>query len=160
MFILHLPCSMLHILWRVYPLPGIDAVKTPAEANARNNRTSNARQQISKHASLTIEAVFSAWPVKSGYKEVFGSREWKVELRDASQPGYELGIEFSWQLQNNGMKGTRLSKEDFTCELKWQWDFYKSVERIRLVKVKTENPSACRTVNCSPVVPSCVNKVQ
>jgi hypothetical protein len=32
----------------------------PAEANARNNRTPTARQRISKHASLTIEAVFSA----------------------------------------------------------------------------------------------------
>jgi hypothetical protein len=30
----------------------------PAKANARNNRTFIARQRISKHASLTIEAVF------------------------------------------------------------------------------------------------------
>jgi hypothetical protein len=45
----------------------------PAEANVRNNRTSNARQQFSKHASLTIGAVFSAWSVQSGYKEVFSS---------------------------------------------------------------------------------------
>jgi hypothetical protein len=45
------------------------------EANARNNRTSIARQRISKHASLTIEAVFSAWFVQGGYKEVFGSIE-------------------------------------------------------------------------------------
>jgi hypothetical protein len=34
-----------------------------------------ARQRISKHASLIIEAVFSAWSVQSGYKEVFGSIE-------------------------------------------------------------------------------------
>jgi hypothetical protein len=35
----------------------------------------------------------------------------RVEFRDASLPGYELGsrgIEFSWQLQNNGKKGIRL----------------------------------------------------
>jgi flagellar biosynthesis/type III secretory pathway chaperone len=54
----------------------------PAEANARNNRTSNARQRISKHASLTIEAVFSAWCLQSGYEEVFGSIEqYRSELR-------------------------------------------------------------------------------
>jgi hypothetical protein len=47
----------------------------PAGANARSNRTSIARQRINKHASLTIEAVFSACPVQSGYKEVFRSIE-------------------------------------------------------------------------------------
>jgi hypothetical protein len=46
-----------------------------AEANARNNRTSIARQRISKHGSLTIEAVFSAWSLKSVYKEGFSSEE-------------------------------------------------------------------------------------
>jgi hypothetical protein len=30
---------------------------------------------MSKHASLTIEAVFCAWFVQSGYKEVFSSME-------------------------------------------------------------------------------------
>jgi hypothetical protein len=38
----------------------------PARANARKNMTSIARQRISKHASLTIEAA-----VQSGYTEVF-----------------------------------------------------------------------------------------
>jgi hypothetical protein len=47
----------------------------PDGANERSNRTSIARQLISKHASLTIEAVCSAWSVQSGYKEVFGSIE-------------------------------------------------------------------------------------
>jgi hypothetical protein len=39
----------------------------PAQVNSRNNRTSIARQWISKHTS-TIEVVFSAWSVQSGYK--------------------------------------------------------------------------------------------
>jgi hypothetical protein len=37
---------------------------TPALANAHKKRTSIARQQISKHASLTIAAVFSVESVK------------------------------------------------------------------------------------------------
>jgi hypothetical protein len=42
-------------------------------SQGRNNRTSIARQLISKHASLTVGAMFSAWPVQSAYKEVFSS---------------------------------------------------------------------------------------
>jgi hypothetical protein len=38
-----------------------------AGANARNIRTSIARQRISKH-TLTIEALFSAWSLQRGYK--------------------------------------------------------------------------------------------
>jgi hypothetical protein len=119
----------------------------PARANARKNRTSIAWQRISKHASITIEAVFSVRSVQSGYKEVLGSIEssrveWRVEFREASLPGHE----FSWQLQNNGKKWIGLRKEDFMCDLKWHWDCYKSVAWIRLVKA--ENPSACAAVNC------------
>jgi hypothetical protein len=108
--------------------------------------------------------VFSAWFVQSGYKEEL------VEIWDASLPGYELGsggIKLSWQLHNNGKKGIRLWKENFMCDLMWQWDSYISVARIRLVK--TEDPSACVTVNCKvsrsaialwlSVVPSCVYKL-
>jgi hypothetical protein len=47
----------------------------PAGANERNNRMSVARQRISKHVFLTIDAVFSKWFVQSGYREVFGSIE-------------------------------------------------------------------------------------
>jgi hypothetical protein len=76
----------------------------PAQASARTNRTSTGRQRTSQHASLTIEAVFSAWSVQRGYKEVFGSgtvveQKLRVEFRVISQPGYELGsrgIELSW----------------------------------------------------------------
>jgi hypothetical protein len=47
----------------------------PAQAYARNNRTSIAKQRTSQHASLTTEAVFSASFLQNGYKEVFGSIE-------------------------------------------------------------------------------------
>jgi hypothetical protein len=70
----------------------------PAGANARNNRTSIARQRISKHASITIETVFSAWSVQSGYKEVFGnvekeSSEVKGRVSRRQLPGMSLGAE-------------------------------------------------------------------
>jgi hypothetical protein len=41
------------------------------EANSRNNRTSIAKQRISKHVSLTIETVFSAWSMQRCYKDEF-----------------------------------------------------------------------------------------
>jgi hypothetical protein len=47
----------------------------PAGAKAPNNRTPIATHRNSKHASLTTEAVFPAWSVQSGYKEVFASIE-------------------------------------------------------------------------------------
>jgi hypothetical protein len=53
--------------------------RVPAGDNANNNRTSIATQRISKHASLTIEAVFSAWSVQSSYREVFSSVKWSEE---------------------------------------------------------------------------------
>jgi hypothetical protein len=43
------------------------------------------------------------------------------------------------------MARIRLWKEDCMCDLKLQWNYYKSVARIRLVKA--EKPSACATVN-------------
>jgi hypothetical protein len=47
--------------------------------NVRKNRTSIARQRISKHASLTMQAVFSVGSLQIGYKEVFGRTEWVGE---------------------------------------------------------------------------------
>jgi hypothetical protein len=58
----------------------------------------------------------------------------------------------NWQLQNNGKKGIRLWKEYFMYDFKLQLDDYKSVARTRLVK--TENPSACATVNCKVCRPA------
>jgi hypothetical protein len=45
----------------------------------------------------------------------------RVEFRDTSLSGYELGsraIELSWQLQNSDKEGIRLCKESFICDLK------------------------------------------
>jgi hypothetical protein len=138
-----------------------------AETNSRNTRTSIVRQRISKHASLTIKAVFSAWSMQSGYKKGVISEEllvrhWESSVEEVLIWGsccqelgrvLEMAVEGDW--------------EDFMCDLKLQWDGYKSVARIRLVK--TKNPSACVTVNCKvckisdsavlPVVPSLVNKI-
>jgi hypothetical protein len=44
-------------------------------------------------------------------------------IPNASLPGLELearGIELIWQLQNNGKKGIKLSKEELMCDLKSQ----------------------------------------
>jgi hypothetical protein len=56
----------------------------------------------SKHASLRLDAVFSVWSVSRGYKRAqsgdakkHSSRKRRVERRDDSLPGYELGIELS-----------------------------------------------------------------
>jgi hypothetical protein len=46
-----------------------------AQAKSLNSRMSVTRKQMSKHASLTIEAVFSLGSVQRGYKEVFRSIE-------------------------------------------------------------------------------------
>jgi hypothetical protein len=53
----------------------------------------------------------------------------------------------NWQSQNTGNDGIRRCKEVSTCDLKCQWDCYKSVVRIRLEKA--ENHSASVTVNCN-----------
>jgi hypothetical protein len=123
----------------------------PAEANARNNRTFIARQRISKQASLKIKAVLSAWSLQSGYKEVFSGRKWSEDSSFGppvcrEQRNYIESSVRNWQLKNNVKKGFRPWKEDSVCDFKWQWDCFKSVSRIRLVK--TENLRACVTVNC------------
>jgi hypothetical protein len=54
----------------------------PAEGNTRNNMTSITRQRISQHVSLTRVAVFSAWSVRSGYKEEF---IWEIVVESSLQ---------------------------------------------------------------------------
>jgi hypothetical protein len=72
----------------------------PAEANARN-RTSTARQRISKQA-FSNKACFLRGPCKVVIKKS-SVEENGVEFREASRPGYELasrGIEFESSLRN------------------------------------------------------------
>jgi hypothetical protein len=49
--------------------------------------------------------------------------DFRVQFRDVSLPGHELGsrgTELTCQLQNNGRKEIRLRKEDFMCDLQLQ----------------------------------------
>jgi hypothetical protein len=117
----------------------------PAEANACNNRASIPRQRTSKHASLTKEAVFSASSVQSGNKEGFS---WEELVVRSWVTCWELGrvlemaVEGDWEeMARNELDCTKKT----SCDLKLLWAGYKSVAWIQLVK--TENPSACVTVN-------------
>jgi hypothetical protein len=47
------------------------------------------RQRLGKHASLTIEAVFSAWSVQSGYKEVLSSIEQYITGVESEESSFE-----------------------------------------------------------------------
>jgi hypothetical protein len=120
-------------------------------------------QRRCNHAFPTIERLcFTRGPCKVVIKKNSFQKPFRVELssetpacQDMSLGAEELNwIELrSWQLQRrigdgsgrwlrrNGKKWIRLCKEDSVCDLKLQWDCYKSVARIRLVK--TENPIVC-----------------
>jgi hypothetical protein len=65
---------------RAVPIARQRAAKhIPAEANARNNSTSIARQRRGKQVWSTIQAVFSVGSVQSGYKRV-EFRSWQFSL--------------------------------------------------------------------------------
>jgi hypothetical protein len=120
----------------------------PARANMPKNRTSIAKQRIRKHTSLTIGAVLDEVTKHGSSPEMKNrvSRRQPAGIWTWEQRNWIESSLRDWQLQNNGTKGIRLWKEDFMCNLKWQWDFfYKSVDRILLVK--TEKLSACVTLN-------------
>jgi hypothetical protein len=71
----------------------------PAGSNGPNIRTSIVRQRISKHTSLTIEAVFSAWSVQNGYKEVFSGIKWSEESSFETPAYQDIGLgaeELNW----------------------------------------------------------------
>jgi hypothetical protein len=115
----------------------------PSEAYTHNNRTSIARQRISKQAFSTMKRLcFLRGPCRGVIKEQRRSLELVVVGNWVSSSG---NCSRRW-LRKNGTKWIRTRKEDFMCDLKLQWDCYKSVARKRLMK--TENPSACGTVNC------------
>jgi hypothetical protein len=130
----------------------------PWQANARNNRIFILGNG-SVNTSLIIEAVSCMIRAKWLWTSVQQNRteqETEVKSRVSKcQPAVIWAWEQrnwidsslrNWQLQNNGQKGIRRCKEDLMCDLKWQWDCYKSVARIRLLKI--ENPIACVTVKC------------
>jgi hypothetical protein len=60
-------------------------------------RTAVAMEQLSKHVSVEMNSrnnrrvVFSVWSMPRAYDNDKGNRLSRVEFRDASLPGYELG---------------------------------------------------------------------
>jgi hypothetical protein len=112
----------------------------PAEAYARSNRASIAKQLISKQISTIKRLCFLRGPSRG----VISYKEGRLK-KLLSRIGSSSGVGRRW-LRRNGKKWIRLWKENFMCYLKWQWDGSKSVGSIRLVK--TENPSACVSLNC------------
>jgi hypothetical protein len=100
--------------------------------------------------------LFSVRSVPRGYKRTQSedATEYRtVVVAESGESSFEtparqdmsLGAEALNWVDNNGKKWIRLWKEDSMCDLKIQWDCDKTVARIRLVK--TENRSACLTVN-------------
>jgi hypothetical protein len=161
-------------LWRIDPLLGNDSVNTfPPKANAHNNRclllgsgSVNTPETIRDNRrrcfpwgpckvvinNNSIEQHRVSCQELSRVSRCQPARIWAWEQRNWNESSR------NWQLQNNDKKAIRLWKENFVCGLKWQEDGYKSVARVRLMK--TENPSACVTVNCkvckSPIALYCL----
>jgi hypothetical protein len=83
----------------------------PAGANECNSRTSIAWKRVSKHAFLTIGAVFSAWSVQSSYKQEFIWEESIVRSWESS-----VEEEFIW-----GSSCQKLSRVlDMAIEGDWE----------------------------------------
>jgi hypothetical protein len=132
-------------------LQGNDSVNTFPRQRIRNSNyvISVAMQRRSKHAFPTIERLCF---LPGRYKEEFSweelsrvSRRQPTGIWAREQRNWTESCLRNWQFQNNGKKGIRLWNEDFMYDLKWQWECYKFIARIRLMK--TENPCACVTIN-------------
>jgi hypothetical protein len=126
----------LHIVTRIPTARQGFGKHTPMEANARNNRAFTARQRISKHASLTTEAVFSAWPMQSGYKEVFSSMKQHNRVSCCQELGRVL-VQGDWEeMAMNELRGERKT----SCAI-WSYSetgitsAWKSAARRTLVQV-------------------------
>jgi hypothetical protein len=110
---------------------------------SKNRVTSVATQRRCKHVFPTIERLFSVWSMQRSYKKEFMWEE-LVEFRDASLSGHKLGsrgLELSGQMQNNGKKGIRLRKEEFMCDLKWQYKV-----KVKLSMYRASRPLGLREV--------------
>jgi hypothetical protein len=144
-----------NVLWRVYTLLGNGSVNAFQQKQTRGTigRPLLDNGPVNTH-SRQYKTVFSVGSVQSGYKcsaEQRSSRRSTTEYRtEVERTGSSSGDGGRRWLRRNDMKGIRMCQEDFTCDLKLQWD---CDNRRRLVK--TENVSACATVNwkvCKSVI--------
>jgi hypothetical protein len=140
-------CVIQHyalLLWRIDPLLGNDSANTfPREPRSATigrlllgNRSVNTSKTIRDNRRFCFP-----WGAPRGY--ITKSSKWSLVVVRSWESSVEE--EFIWVSCRQDDSRRWLWKEDFMCDLKWQWDCYKSVARIRLVK--TEKPSACVTVN-------------
>jgi hypothetical protein len=131
----------------------------PAGSNARNNKTLLGNGSVNTPKTIRDNRTRCfPWGPPRGYitRSSKGAVSCFQKLREFSWRTVHLSELLSrsvsssrdgnqrW-LRRNSKEGIRLWKEDFICDLKLHWNC-KSIVRIRLVK--TENPSACVTVNC------------
>jgi hypothetical protein len=148
------------LLRRVYQLLGNDSVKTCPRKTLLNNRLFSIRS--APQPFLCNGVVNTSKTIRDNKGLCFPWGRYKVVIKKNLIEQHRVERPFSFEksaCQNmslgteelnwiniNGKKGSRLWKEGAMFDSKCQWDCYKSVARIRLVKA--ENPSACATVNC------------
>jgi hypothetical protein len=131
-------CIYIYIMWRIDPLLGNYSANTsprePMRATIRRLLLVNASVNTPKtirDIECGVFCVVRAEGLQETKKIVWVSIEKsRVSRRQPTKiwaREQRIWIESSlrnWQLQNNGKKGIRLWKEDFMCDLKWQWDCF------------------------------------